>query len=103
MKTQSRYLGVDVSKDLLVVAFEGRRWEFPNSKQGFGKLIAQIRQQSDSVQVVCEATGRYHLPMCMALQETGIPVTVSNPARIKYYGRSQGVLAKNDPIDAALI
>ena len=46
MKMQSRYLGVDVSKELLVVAFEGHRWEFSNSKQGFGKLIAQIRQQS---------------------------------------------------------
>jgi len=103
MKMQSRYLGVDVSKELLVVAFEGHRWEFSNSKQGFGKLIAQIRQQSGSVHLVCEATGPYHLPMCLALQEAGIAVTVSNPAQIKYYGRSQGVLAKNDPIDAALI
>ena len=42
-------------------------------------------------------------PDVPGLQEAGIAVTVSNPAQIKYYGRSQGVLAKNDPIDAALI
>ena len=71
MKMQSRYLGVDVSKELLVVAFEGHRWEFSNSKQGFGKLIAQIRQQSGSVHVVCEATGPCHLPMCLACRRPG--------------------------------
>lgn len=103
MKTQSRYLGVDVAKDLLVVAFERHRWQFANSKEGHRKLIAQIGKQSGSIHVVCEATGPYHLAMGLALQEAGIAVTVSNPARIKYFGRSEGVLAKNDPIDAALI
>jgi len=103
MKTQSRYLGVDVAKDLLVVAFERNRWQFANSKEGYRKLIAQIRKESGSMHVVCEATGPYHLAMCLALQEAAIAVTVSNPARIKYFGRSEGVLAKNDPIDAALI
>jgi transposase len=103
MQTPSRYLGVDVSKDLLVVAFERNRWQFPNSKEGYRKLIAQIRQQRGPIHVVCEATGPYHLAMCLALQEAAIAVTISNPAWIKYFGRSEGVLAKNDPIDAALI
>ena len=43
MKTPSRYFGVDVSKELLVVAFERHRWQFANSKQGHRKLIAQIK------------------------------------------------------------
>src|SRR5829696_4193993 len=103
MLNQSRYLGVDVSKDTLVVAFERNRWQFSNSKEGHSKMIAQINMQPGSVHVVCEATGPYHLPMCLALQAAGIAVTVSNPARIHYFGRSEGVLAKNDPIDAALI
>jgi transposase len=103
MLNQSRYLGVDVSKDTLVVAFERNRWQFSNSKEGHLKMIAQIKKQSGSVHVVCEATGPYHLPMCLALQAAGIAVTVSNPARIHYFGRSEGVLAKNDPVDAALI
>jgi transposase len=67
MSHQSRYLGVDVSKDTLVVAFERNRWQFPNSKEGHRKLIAQIRKQSASIHVVCEATGPYHLPMCLEL------------------------------------
>jgi len=103
MQTQSRYLGVDVSKDLLVVVFERHRWQFANSKSGYAKLIGQIRKQPGPIHVVCEATGPYHLAMCLALQEAGIAFTISNPAWIKYFGLSEGVLAKNDPIDAALI
>jgi transposase len=107
MLNPSRYLGVDVSKDTLVVAFERNRLQFSNSKEGHRKLIAQIKKQSvlqpAPVHVICEATGPYHLPMCLALQAAGVAVTISNPARIHYFGRSEGVLAKNDPIDAALI
>jgi transposase len=103
MINQSRYLGVDVSKNTLVVAFERNRWPFSNSKEGHRKLIARIKKQVGVIHVVCEATGPYHLPMCLALQDAGIAFTISNPARIHYFGRSEGVLAKNDPIDAALI
>jgi transposase len=103
MQPQVRYLGVDVSKDTLVVAFERNRWQFPNSKEGYGKLIVQIQKHAGTVHVVCEATGPYHLPMCLALQQAGIPVTIANPAWIKFFGRSEGMLAKTDPIDASLI
>ena len=103
MLNPSRYLGVDVSKDTLVVAFERQRWQFSNSKEGFRQLLAQIKKQSGDLHVVCEATGSYHLPMCLALQEAGIAVSICNPARIRFFGRSEGVLAKNDPLDAALI
>lgn len=103
MSHQSRYLGVDVSKDTLVVAFERHRWQFPNSKEGFRKLLTRIHKQTGPIHVICEATGPYHSPMCLALQTAGVPVTVANPARIHHFGRSEGSLAKNDPIDAALI
>jgi transposase len=103
MLKPARYLGVDVAKDTLVVAFERQRWQFLNSKEGHRKLLAQIKKLPGPIHVVCEATGPYHLAMCLALQEVGIPLTIGNPARIRYFGRSQGTLAKNDPIDAALI
>ena len=103
MLKSPRYLGVDVSKDTLVVAFERHRREFPNSKAGFTQFLAFIKKQEGIVHVACEATGPYHLPMCLALQDAGIAVTVCNPARIHYYGRSEGILAKSDPIDACLI
>jgi transposase len=98
-----RYLGVDVSKNTLEIAFERHRWQFLNSKEGHLKFIAQIQKLPNPMHVICESTGSYHIAMCLALQEAGIAVTIANPARIRYFGRSEGTLAKNDPIDAKLI
>lgn len=107
MLKQIRYLGMDVSKEKLVVAFEGHCRQFANSKEGHRALIAWIKKESAKLQVplqvVCEATGSYHLALALALQSAEIGVTISNPAQIRYFGRSEGRLAKNDPIDAALI
>jgi len=103
MSSPSCYLGVDVSKNTLVVAGSGRRWQFANTKDGHRKFIAQIKKLSGSGHVVCESTGSYHLSMCLALQEAGLAFTVANAARIHYFGLSEGIIAKNDPIDAGLI
>lgn len=103
MSNQSSYVGVDVSKDTLVVAFERQRWQFANTSAGHRKFTAALKKLPGAPHVVCEATGPYHLPMCLALQKAGVAVTISNPARIHYFGRSEGILAKNDPIDAGLI
>src|SRR5688572_30453401 len=103
MLSPSRYLGVDVSKDTLAVAFERRRWQFANSTAGHRKFIAQLRKLPGSAHVLCESTGSYHLAMCLALQDAGFAVTIGHAARIHYFGRSEGILAKNDPIDAELL
>jgi transposase len=103
MSTPSRYLGVDVSKDTLVVASDRRRWQFANSKDGHRKFITQLKKLPGPVHVVCESTGSYHLRMCLALQDAGFAVTIGNAARIHYFGLSEGLIAKNDPLDAELI
>jgi transposase len=103
MSHQSRYLGVDVAKNTLVVAFERQRWQFANTKDGHRKFIVQLKKLSGTVHIACESTGPYHLAMCLALQEAGLAVSICNAARIRYFGLSEGVLAKNDPIDAELI
>ena len=103
MSTPSRYLGVDVSKDTLVVACQRRRWEFANTKEGHRQFIVQLKKLPGLSHVVCESTGSYHLALCLALQEAGLAVTVANAARIRYFGLSEGIIAKNDPLDAELI
>ena len=105
MLSPLRYLGVDVAKDTLEVAFARERWNVANTAAGHRKLIAKIQKLSVTgpVQVACEATGPYHLAMCLALQGAGIALTICNPAWIRYFGLSEGILAKNDPADAALI
>jgi transposase len=105
MFNQSRYLGVDVAKETLAVAFERQRWQFANNQQGHRALIAQIKKlaQRGPIHVVCEATGPYHLALGLALQNAAIALTIANPAQIHHFGRSEGQRAKTDPIDAALI
>jgi transposase len=103
MSSSPCYLGVDVSKKTLVVASQNRRWELANTQEGHRKFIGQIQKLSASGHVVCESTGCYHLPLCLALQEAGIAFTIVNAARIHYFGMSEGTIAKNDPLDAELI
>jgi transposase len=97
------YVGVDVSKDTLVTACGRHRWEFRNTTAGHGKFIAQLRKLPGTAQVVCESTGPYHLWMCHALQAAGIAFTIINPKRIYHHVRSDGVEAKNDPMDALAV
>ena len=97
------YVGVDVSKDTLVVACGRHRWEFPNTTQGHRKFIAQIRKTLEKAHVVCESTGPYHLRMCLALQAAGIVFSIINPNRIFHHVRAEGIEAKNDRMDAVSI
>jgi transposase len=103
MSTPSCYLGVDVSKDTLVVACQRHLWKFANTKEGHRQFIAQIKKLPSPCQVVCESTGSYHLRLCLALQEAGLAMTVANAAHIHYFGLSEAIIAKNDPLDAKLI
>lgn len=97
------YVGVDVSKDTLVVACGRHRWEFRNTAAGHRKFIAQIRKALGNAQVVCESTGPYHLRMCLALQAAEIAFSIINPKRIFHHVRAEGLEAKNDPMDAISI
>lgn len=99
----SCYLGVDVSKDTLLVACQRHRWQFANSKAGHRQFIAALKKLPGPAHVLCESTGSYHLALCLALQEAGFAVTIANAARIHYFGLSEGLIAKNDPLDAELI
>ena len=90
-----------------MAAFASRRWQLTNTKAGHRKLIQLLKKlaakSNQPIQVICEATGPYHLAMCLALQDAGIAFSVVNPARVHHFGLGKGVLAKNDPADAELI
>jgi transposase len=97
------YVGVDVAKDTLVAACGRHRWEFRNTAEGHRKFMGQLRKLPGSAQVVCESTGPYHLRMCLALQEAGIAFSIINPRKIYHHVRSDGLEAKNDPMDAVAV
>lgn len=98
-----RYLGVDVAKDTLAVSFGRHRWSLANTQEGHQKLITLLRREPAPMQVVCEATGPYHVRLCLALQDAGLAFSIINPRRIHHYALSEGLEAKNDSLDAVLV
>ncbi len=93
------YAGVDVAKATLQLHLLGRQSELANTPAGLRQLLKAI-QKVAGVHVICEATGGYEQAMVKALHEGQIPVSVTNPARVRAAAQAQGQRAKSDPMDA---
>ena len=96
------YIAIDISKRTLQVCSSFFSGCFAFSDPGLKELIQKI-QGVDSPVVVYEASGGYERKLSEALREHGIAGCVVNPTRIRAFARSDGLKAKTDPIDAALI
>jgi len=97
------HLGVDVSKSTLDCRLGKTHRQFANSSKGFALLIGWIQSAKGPLRVICEATGSYHRRLVLALQKANIGVCVINPRQVRDYARSQGLLAKTDKLDAAVL
>jgi transposase len=99
-------VGIDVGARELIVALErdkSQPWEakFANDADGHRKLVKRLRSGAAPVRVCLEATGIYHLDLCLALQAAkGIEVMVVNPRAVKDFARSQLKRSKTDRVDA---
>ena len=96
------YAGVDVAKATLQLHLQGHQSEFKNTLKGLDQLCAHL-QKVPSVHVICEATGGYERPLVKTLQQGQIPVSVTNPARVRAAAQAQGERAKSDQIDARVL
>jgi transposase len=105
------YLGIDVAKAKLdcCLLLEGSRKRskvVPNHAGGFEQLLAWCAKQGfppGAVHAVMEGTGCYHEPAAHALVRAGMRVSVVNPARVREFAKSQGILSRNDGLDALAI
>jgi transposase len=106
MKNQSPkgHIGIDVAKEKLdVYYYEHNEYKtFQNNEKG-RKLLVEWAKKIDPKIILCEATGGYQNPLIRALLNYELPCNVSNPARIRDYAKSCGILAKTDKIDAKII
>lgn len=103
-------IGVDVSKDWLDVAIQGKgrksyyERRVDNDAAGFARLLSWAQQRTgasyDELVVVMEATGVYHEAAALALHEAGCRVIVANPKRVRDYALGLGLLSKTDRVDA---
>lgn len=98
------HVGIDVSKHTLVIdPFDGKKSTLPNTSRAIQELIERIENHPQPITICCEATGGYERLLVAALIAARIAVAVINPKRVRDFARSQGILAKTDGIDAAVI
>jgi transposase len=98
------YAGVDISKDGLDVSLAGQSsCRYANRAAGITELVKALKKSSEPVQVICEPSGGYERELLEALWAAGIAVSLVNAARIRAFARAQGLLAKTDQIDAAVL
>lgn len=103
MKTQTVYLGIDVSKKTLHLGSPEKFIKpFQNSLQGIDSLIKHLVKLRPTL-VAMEASGGYERTACDALQDAGIPVCVLQPSCVRHFAKSIKILAKTDNIDSCVI
>ena len=101
MQTIRTWAGVDVSAKTLMSRrqrgeVEEER-EFSNDRAGHTLMIKWLGRDA---RVCVEATGVYHLQMCLRLREAEVEVMVLNPRAGKDFARALMNRSKNDRVDA---
>jgi transposase len=103
MANDSYFVGVDVAKDTLDVAFvrgeEETTSQLSNTPAGWAALVATCKERSVE-RIVLEATGRYERRVVAELMAAGLPIVVINPRQTRDFARATGRLAKTDRLDA---
>lgn len=104
-----KYIGIDVSKDKLDIAYldhssEEQVTQISNTISSIKTFLKHISSVfSLPFQVVLEATGVYHLNLVYLLDEQNIDVTILNPLSLKGFSTSYLLTTKTDAVDAALL
>jgi transposase len=99
-----RFVGLDVSKQKIdaYLRWKGERMSAPSTPEGQAKLIGWLRANEVGMAVM-EASGGYERSWAEVLRAADIAVRIVDPKRVRHFARAAGKLAKNDPIDAAMI
>jgi len=104
--SKNAYIGIDVSKAHLDIHIRpiAKQMKIENSQRGMKRLLRFLKQTEYSVQqIVCESSGGYQRLAVRILEEEGYNVWSANPALVKSFIRSEGVLSKTDAHDAKMI
>lgn len=108
--TQLLYVGIDISKQHVDVAFCLEKaattlGRYPNNDKGF-KQMAQAVMALDiigdntTIHLIVEPTGGYEKRLVAFGFEQGWRVSLPNPKQVRDWAKGIGVRAKNDPLDS---
>ena len=98
------YVGVDVAKDSLEVAFkyDAKSFSVRNDLPGITQLLKRLPSPGTCV-VVLEGSGGYEREAIAELLQAGHRVALVNPRQVRQFANGLGHLAKTDPIDARVL
>jgi transposase len=104
METAPRFVGIDVSKAHLDVAWRpgGREFRLPNSAEGIASLVERLQALSPAL-ILLEATGGQEWATAVALAEAKLPIRIVEPGRVRHFARSIGQHSKTDTLDARVL
>lgn len=96
--------GIDVSKLSLECKIDGveKVNSFSNNTRGFLGLVKRFTKHQVEL-VVLESTGGYERAAFLFLWGAGIKVALVNPRQTSAFGKSLGIRAKNDLLDAEIL
>ena len=102
-------VGIDVSKATFDVCFLSSDNEihkiYKNNSKGISELLKYLKpsQQTSSLRIVMESTGRYHFLLALMLSKDSFDVRVINPLIAKRYYSSFIRKVKTDKADARVL
>ncbi len=107
-KNDTLYVGVDVSsKSLDLAVMNDGKWlqtTFSNDDKGHAAMVRYLKKRTRQALVCVEATGIYHLELCLALHgAANIEVMVINPRVGKDFAKAMMQRSKTDASDARML
>jgi transposase len=98
------FVGIDVAKQKLDLARSdtGELLAVANDPAGIASLVDSLRATPPKM-IVVESTGGLQRPLVDALLDADLPVALVNPRNVRHFAMGIGILAKSDPIDAAVL
>lgn len=99
-----QFVGIDVSKDWLDVAYEAGNvhQRYRNDAPGIGQLVGRMRELAPTLLVV-EPTAGFETEAVSNLAAAGLPVAVVNARQVRDFAKGMGLLAKTDRLDAKVL
>ena len=96
------WVAVDIAKDELQLQDDRRGWKSRYDHRALGRLVAGFKKRCE-LWVICEASGGYERDLVAALHAASIKVCVVSPRLVRAFAISEGIRAKTDKIDTAVM
>lgn len=96
-------VGVDVSKEMLDVAWSDGKYErVANSRKAIEKFVKEMKDAGVAL-VAFESTGGYERDLHCECSKAEVLAAMVNPRQVRDFARGIGVLAKTDTVDAKVL